>query len=184
MRLFPEGVSKKLSGGALAAAAGTGIMWLLSTRDLLTLSRALSSPAFFMSLAGSMAPVGMPPLAALLIDHISASFIFAFLFWLSLFSLSAGVWLRREWARRGAVWMLYLLSAAALMLLIFPWLVIPRPLVYGQIQLAPEFNAAVRTAAFFARMTAALAWGLCLWCALALDRGPLRLEFRSGEEKK
>jgi hypothetical protein len=137
----------------------------------------MSSPVFFMSLAGSTAPVGMPPLAALLIDHIRAAFVFAFFFWLSLFALSVGVWLRRDWARRGAVWMLYLLSAAALMLLLFPWLVIPRPLVYGEIQLAPEFNSAVMTAAFFSRIVSAAAGAVFLWWALVLDRGPLRREF-------
>jgi hypothetical protein len=129
-------------------------------------------------------PMEMPPLAMLMARHMRSSFVFFFFFWLSLFALAAGVWLRREWARRGAVWMLYLLSAAALLLLLFPWLVVPRPLVYGGVQLAPDFNAMVNAANFLARVAAAAGGALCLWWALALDRGGLRLEFKTRDERK
>jgi hypothetical protein len=159
-------------------------MTLKSAGDLLTMFIVFSSPSFFLSMVNATVPMEMPPLAALLTRHIRASFVFFFCFWSSAFALSAGVWLRREWARRGAVWMLYTLTAAALLLLLFPWLVVPRPLVYGDLQLAPEFNSAVRLASGFARFACAAGGALCLWWALALDRGPLRLEFCRDERKK
>lgn len=184
MRLFPEGRSKNLSAASLAAALGAGLMTLKSTVDLLTMLLVFSTPSFFLSMVNATLPVEMPPLAALLADHIRSSFLFFFLFWLSAFALSVGVWRRREWARRGAVGMLYLLSAAALLVLLFPWLVVPRPLVYGELQLAPDFNSVVRLASFLARLVSAAGGSLSLWWALALDRGPLRLEFTPGERKK
>ena len=106
------------------------------------------------------------------------------LFWTSGLILALGVWGRREWARSGAAAMLYLLSAAGLLLLLFPWLAIPRPLFYGDVPLSPEFNAAVGTAALAARLGALLAGSLSLWWALALDRGGLRKEFSGTGSKK
>lgn len=177
MRLFPAGKSRALSAAALAAAAVSGLMFLKAARDLFTLLDVFSTPAFFLDLARATVPVEMPPLAGLLTRNIRSVFVFTLVFWLAASALALGVWLRREWARRGAAWMLYLLGAAALLLLFFPWLAIPRPLVYGGVALAPEFNAAVKTAAIFARVAALLGGGLCLWCALVLDRSGLRREF-------
>ena len=77
--------------------------------------------------------------------------------------------------------MLYLLTAAALLLLLFPWLAVPRPLYYEGVSVAPEFNAAVKAAAFLARALALLGGVFSLWWALALDRGALRLEFKPDE---
>jgi len=178
MKFLPEGRSKGLSAVSLAAAAGAGLMALKAAHDFFTLMGVFSTPALYLSLAGSKVPYGMPPLAALLTRNIRLAFFFALLFWCSAFVLATGVWLRREWARRGAVWGLYLLSAAALLLLVYPWLAVPRPLYYAGMPIAPEFNAAVLSAAAFARILALLAGGVCLWWALALDRGGLRGEFR------
>lgn len=178
VKFFPEGKSRALSGFALAAAAVCCFMSLKALRDLFTLLDVFSTPAIYLALARSTVPVEMPPLAGFIINNVRLVFIFSVFFWLSGLALSLGVWGRREWARRGATGMLYLLSAAALLLLLFPWLAIPRPLVYGDISLAPEFNAAVRVAAYMARIAAMLAGGLCLWWALALDRGELRGEFK------
>jgi hypothetical protein len=175
--LFPAGKSRALSAGAAAAAVVSGLMAVKATGDLFTLLEAFGSPAFFLSLAKSTVPTQMPPLAGLLTRNIRSAFAFALVFWTSAFILAVGVWLRKEWARRGAVWMLYLLTAAALLLLLFPWLAVPRPLYYGGVSLAPEFNTAVKAAAFFARMLSLLGGSLCLWWALALDRGGLRKEF-------
>ena len=177
MKIFPEGKSRPLSAAALATAAVCGIMAARAVRDLFTFLQVFSTPAFFLALARAKLPVEIPPLAALLANNMRFVFVFTLVFWLSGFTLAAGVLRRKEWARRGAVAMLYLLSAAALLLLLFPWLVVPRPLVYGEISLAPDFNDAVRVAAFFARTASLLAGGLCSWWALALDRGPLRKEF-------
>jgi len=177
MKLLPEGKSKALSAGALGAAAACAVMAFKAGRDLLTLLDAFSTPAFHLSMARSLLPVNMPPLAGFMVEHIRLFFLFSLLFWASGLALALGVWARREWARRGAFVMLYLLAAAALLLLLFPWLAVPRPLEYGGVSLAPEFNASVNLAARLLRLGAFAGGGLCLWGALALDRGPLRREF-------
>jgi len=177
MKLFPDGKSRTLSALALAAAAGTGFMAALAVRDLLTLLNVFGTPAFYLGLARATLPTEMPPLAGLMVRHMRVFFSFSLLFWGSALVLCAGVWARREWARRGATAMLYLLAGAALLLLLFPWLVVPKPLMYRGISLAPDFNASVSAAAYVARLAAFLGGGVCLWWALALDRGALRAEF-------
>jgi hypothetical protein len=177
MKLFPEGKSKALSAGALAAAAVCAVMSVIAGRDLLTLLDVFSTPAFYLGLARATLPVELPPLAAFMVRHMRVFFVFSLLFWLSGLAVALGVWARKEWGRQGGCWMLYLVSAAALLLLVYPWLAIPKPLMYGGVSLAPEFNSAVRVAAFFARIASLAGGGLCLWAALALDRGPLRREF-------
>ena len=184
MRIFAEGKSKMLSSLSLAAAAVSGYLVFKSGTELFSFLEMYSTPAFSLGLAKATLPVEMPPLARILARDMRAAFTFAFVFWLSGFVLALGVFLRKEWARRGACWMLYLLSAAALLLLLFPGLAIPRPLVYGGVSLAPEFNAVVRAAAFSARIAALLAGGLCLWWALALDRGGLKKEFQPAGSMK
>jgi len=183
MKLFPEGRSRPLSGLALAAATGCGGFWLVAARDLYIFFEISSTQAFLLEMAHSTVPAEMPPLAGFLVRHMRLAFIFPVVFWFSGFILALGVWRRREWARRGAAYMLYLLSAIALLLLLFPGLAIPRQLYYNGVSLAPEFNAAVRSAGFIARITALLGGSLCLWWALALDRGALREEFKGGVER-
>lgn len=178
MKLLPEGKSGTLSVLALGCCAAAAVMSALAVRDLLTLLNIFGSPAFYLGLARATLPVEMPPLGAVMVRHMRMFFLFSALFWLSALVLSAGVWARKEWARRGAAAMLYLLAAAALLLLLFPWLVVPRPLVYEGVSIAPEFNAAVTAAAFAARAGAFLGGVVCLWWALALDRGALKGEFR------
>ena len=177
MKLLPEGKSKALSAGALGAAAACAVMSLKAGRGLLPLLDVFSTPAFFLALGRSTLPVDMPPLAGFMVNHMRLAFVFSLLFWTSGLSLSLGVWARKEWGRRGAFLMLYLLAAAALLLLLFPWLAVPRPLEYGGVSLAPEFNESVKLAARLLRLGAFAGGGLCLWGALALDRGPLKREF-------
>lgn len=180
MRLFPEGRSKVLSALALCCACASGVMAALAMRDLLTLLNIFGSPAFYLGLARATLPVEMPPLAAFIVRHMRLFFLFSAFFWVSALVLSLGTWARKEWARRGAAAMLYLLAGAALLLLLFPWLAVPRPLVYEGVDIAPAFNAAVKTAAFAARAGAFAGGAVCLWWALALDRGALRAEFGGG----
>lgn len=178
MKLLPEGPSKKLSACALAAGAISCAMGAKAIYDLFTMLGAFSMPTIYMSLAGATLPYGAPPLAILLVRHVKLFFFFGALFWCSAAVLSAGVWLRREWARRGAVLTLYALSGAALLVLLYPWVAVPKPLYYGGVPIVPEFNSAVKTAALALRALAFLAGGVCLWWALALDRTGLKTEFR------
>ena len=177
MELLPEGKSRALSAGTLAAAAVCASLALKAAGDTLTLLAAYSTPAFSLSMARALLPLNMPPLAAFLAGHARLFFAFSFLFWCSGLALALGAWARREWARRGSCAMLYLLAAAALLLVLYPWLAVPRPLEYGGVSLAPEFNATVNLASRLLRLGAFLGGGLCLWAALLLDRGPLRAEF-------
>lgn len=180
MKLLAEGKSRGLSCLALGAGGLCGFLALRSALELFLFLQVYSAPIFLLSLAHSTVPVDIPPLAGFLVDHMLLAFVFSFLFWLAGAILAFGVWGRREWARRGAAAMLYLAGAAALLLLLYPWLAIPRPLVYGGISLAPEFNSAVKAAAFLTRLGALLACGLCAWWALALDRSGLKKEFGTG----
>jgi len=177
MKLLPEGKSRALSGLALAAAAAFGLGSIQAVRDLLTVLGVFSTSTFLLELAHARVPMNMPPLARFIIYNMRLFFIFSVFFWLSGFTLALGVWARREWARRGATGMLYLLSAAALLLVFFPSLAVPRQLVRDGVSLAPEFNAAVKTASFVTRVGALLAGSLSMWWALALDRGALKNEF-------
>lgn len=177
MKLFPEGKSRVLSGCAAGTAVFCGAMAARAFYDLGTMLGVFSTPALYLSLAGSTVPYGMPPLAALLVRHIRGVFVFSLLFWSSAFALAAGVWLRREWARRGAVGTLYVLAAVFLLLLVYPWLVVPRPLVFWGVPVSPQFNTAVSGAAHFMRVLAAALGGTCLWWGLALDRTGLKGEF-------
>lgn len=177
MKLLPEGKSKALSAGALAAAAVCAFMTVKATLALLPILELYNSPAFELSMLRATVPVDMPPLARFMVDHVRLYFAFFLFFWFSAFVLSLGLWARREWARRGACWLLYLLSAAALLVVFYPWLAVPKPFMYGEISLAPEFNAVVRTAAYLARLAAFLGGGVCLWSALLLDRGRVKGEF-------
>lgn len=178
MRLFPEGKSKGLSAGALGAAAVCALMSVRAARDLLTLLDVFSTPAFYLSLARATLPVDMPPLASFIVKHMRLFFSFSLLFWLSGLAVSLSVWARREWGRQGAVWMLYLLFAACLLVALYPWLAVPKPFVYNGISLAPDFNAAVRSAAAAVRGAGVLLGAIFLWWALALDRGRAKSEFR------
>lgn len=180
MKLLPEGKSRPLSVLALACCSAAAVMTALAVRDLLTLLNIFGTPAFYLGLARATLPIEMPPLAVLMVRHMRLFFMFSAFFWASALTLSAGVWARKEWARRGAAGMLYLLAGAALLLLLFPWLAVPRPLMYEGVSIAPEFNASVRAAAFAARAGAFAGGAVCLWWALALDRGALKAEFGGG----
>ncbi len=177
MKLLPEGKSRALSACALGAGAFSGAMGVKAVYDLFTMLGAFGMPTIYMSLAGATVPYGMPPLAVLLTRHVRLVFFFLAVFWCSAAGLAAGVWLRREWGRRGAVWTLYVLAGAALLVLLYPWVMIPKPLYYAGVPIVPEFNSAVKAAAFAHRVMGFLGGGLCLWWALALDRGGLKGEF-------
>ncbi|HNW44182.1 MAG TPA: hypothetical protein PKI19_06735 [Elusimicrobiales bacterium] len=177
MKLFVDGRSRFLSGTALALAGLCGLMFALALSDLLLLLRVSSTSAFYLFLARATVPDRMPALAAFAAGHPVALCVMGVALWLSGCVLALGVWRRAEWARRGAVAMLYLLASAALLALLFPGLIVPAQLIYDGADIAPEFNTAVRTAAVYLRIVCVGGGGLCLWWALALDRGALRAEF-------
>ena len=177
MQIFPEHKSKALSAAFLTGAAFSCVMAFRAFSDLADILAFFSAPVFLPAMRGSVLPLNVPPLAGFMVTHTRLFFVFFPLFWFSSLIVFLGLWRRAQWARRGAAAILYLFSLTALLLLFSPWLVIPRPLFYGDISLAPEFNSAVKTAAFYTRLLALAGGSLCLWWALALDRGSARAEF-------
>ncbi len=163
----------------VVCAAVSGIQTLRTAADLLEFLAISSTPVFLLSIARSSVPVDMPPLADFAAKHMFLVFALAVVFWLTVLLLSLGVLGRREWARRGAVGMLYLLSAISLLLLLCPQLAVPQPLVYRGVSMAPEFNSVVMAASLLLRLVSMAAGGVCLWWALALDRGGFRKEFKT-----
>ena len=182
--VLPEGKSKPLSLLALGLALFCGLMAALSIGRFVMLIGMSSSPSFMMTMAQTTVPVEMPALAAFAAEHIMLFFAASVLLWLSSCVLALGVWRRREWGRQGAVLLLYLLSAAAFLTMLFPSLVVPRPLFYEGVSIAPQFNAVVGRAAYWLRIVSLCGGSLLLWWALALDRGPARLEFERGKNEK
>jgi len=178
MKIFPENKSRRLSWVYLAAAAVSGLMALRGLWDLATMLLFFSTPLLLPFMHGAVMPMEMPPLASFMLKHTRLFFGFFPLFWTSAFILALGLLRRAEWARRGAVAMLYLLVLAALLLIVYPWLVVPSPLFYGGVPLAPEFNAQVSSAAYLTRLLGICGGALCLWWALALDRGGAGAEFK------
>lgn len=170
MKIFPEGRSRTLSAVALALGCVCGLMAFFSGSDLILMARLSSTTTFNLFMMRSLVPVDMPPLAALAADHPLFLFILTAAFWLSGCVLSLGVWRRREWARLGAVAMLYLIGAAALLMVLFPALVVPKPFVYEGVELAPEFNAAVFKAAFILRSVSACIVLVAFWWARLLEK--------------
>jgi len=182
MKIFAEGRSRVLSAAALVLAGLCGAMTALTIYDLVTFARLASTSAFSLFMSRATVPVVMPPLAAFAAERPGPLFLLAALLWLSGFAFALGVWRRAEWARRGAAAMLYLLSAAAGLVMLFPSLIVPAPLIYDGVAVAPEFNAVVKTVAFFLRAAGAAGGGLCFWCARALDRAALKAEFKATEK--
>ncbi|HBA61434.1 MAG TPA: hypothetical protein DCZ92_11585 [Elusimicrobia bacterium] len=183
-RILPEGRSRTLSLLALGLAAVSGCMAALTIGRLFLFVGMSASPSFWMGMASTTVPVEMPALAAFAAEHILIFFVVFALLWLSAFVLALGVWRRREWARGGAAAMLYLLSAAAFLVMLFPSLVVPRPLFYQGVSIAPEFNQVVTRMAQLLRIVSLCGGALLLWWGLALDRGRLRLEFERGKNEK
>ena len=177
MRIFPLGKSRILSATALTLAVLCGGMAVLAVSDLITMLRLSSTSAFFLFFSRATVPVQMPAAAAFAAGHPVALFSLAAALWICGCVLALGVWRRAEWARRGAAAMLYLLSAGALLALLFPSLIVPAPLSYDGMDIAPEFNAAVKSAAFYLRVVSLAGGGLCLWWALVLDRSRIKDEF-------
>jgi len=127
--------------------------------DLITLLQLSSTSAFNLLLARATVPVNMPPLAAFAANHPVPLFSMTAALWISGCVLALGVWRRAEWARRGAVAMLYVLSAGRGTGAPVPSLIVPAPLIYGGVSIAPEFNAAVRSAALSLRWSCMIGEG-------------------------
>lgn len=135
------------------------------------------SPAAMLSLANSTAPVELPPLARLAVEHIRLLFGFYFLISLAVFITGAGLLLKKAWALSAFIRLCYVVAACCLIVLLFPGLVVPKPYVYGGVALTPEFNAAVARARIALRVIAAIFGAGAFWSGRRFERPDIRNEF-------
>ena len=135
------------------------------------------SPAAMLSLANSTAPVELPPLARLAVDHIRPLFGFYFLLALAVFVTGLGLLLKKAWALSAFIWLCYIGAASCFIVLLFPGLAVPKPYIYGGLALTPEFNAAVARAKIALRVSAALFGSGAFWFGRRFERPDIRNEF-------
>lgn len=135
------------------------------------------SPAAMLNLANSSAPVDLPPLARLAVDHIRLLFVFYFLISLTVFITGLGLVLKKAWALSAFIWLCYLGAASCFIVLIFPGLAVPKPYIYGGTALTPEFNAAVERAKIVLRLITALLCAGAFWFGWRFERQDIRNEF-------
>ena len=122
-------------------------------------------------------PVDIAPAARILAGHPREFFFFSLLFWLSITILGVGVLKRKKWGRSGLAAVLYLGAAVSLILLLFPEIVVPRPLMRGGRDLSPQFNAVVKTLRIWFQLFCALGTGTFFWLARKLESETVRREF-------
>jgi|GEM_PF-4830385 len=149
-----------------------GYHTLRAVYDNLMLADMFSSAGLLMGLATSTMPVEPPPLALLAARHIRTLFMLYLLASVAAFSIGLGLLLRRSWARVSAKLMFYLIAACCFALLLFPGLLVPKPLIQDGIAISPGFNAAVAWLKFQLRLTAALAGAAALWAATRFESRP------------
>ncbi len=135
------------------------------------------SPGAMLSLANSSAPVDLPPLARMAVDHIRLLFGFYFLISLAVFVTGLGLLLKKAWALNAFIWLCYIGAASCFVVLLFPGVAVPKPYIYGGTALTPEFNAAVSRAKIVLRVIAALLGAGAFWSGRRFERPDVRTEF-------
>jgi hypothetical protein len=164
-----------------------GAAWVLTLMGGYHLARAaygnfslavmFESPGAMLSLANSTAPVELPPLARLAVEHIRLLFGFYFLLSLAVFITGLGLVLKKAWALSAFIWLCYLGAASCFIVLLFPGLAVPKPYTYEGLALTPEFNAAVARAKIVLRVIAVLFGAGAFWFGWRFERPDVRNEF-------
>lgn len=172
--------SLKVSAAAWFFTLLGGCHSVRAAYDNLTLADMFSSPSFMLGLASSTLPVNLPPLARLVVANIHLVFAVYLLASLGVCVAGIGLLLRKAWALTAVRRIFYAAAACCLVVFLFPWLLVPRPLVHEGIELAPEFNSAVGTMKTQLRIAAALAGAVLLLTARWFARAGIREEFGSG----
>lgn len=154
-----------------------GFLSFSFARANFTLISMFSSPAFQLSMAHATVPVEMPPAAVFLVRHTRGFFFFSLIMWLSVTALGFGVLRRAKWGRGGFTALLYLGAAVLFLLFLFPELIVPKPLFYQGVSLAPEFNAAVKTAKLWLQVFCGAGTALFFWLARKFESEDIKEEF-------
>ena len=164
-----------------------GAAWLLALMGGYHVARAaignfslavmFESPVAMLRMASSTAPVELPPLARLAVEHIRLLFGFYFLLSLAVFVTGAGLLLKKAWALSAFIWLCYIGAASCFIVLLFPGLAVPQPYVLDGVALTPEFNAAVARAKVVLRVIAALFGAGAFWFCRRFERPDIRNEF-------
>lgn len=175
--------SAKVSSAAWAFMLFGGCHSVRAAYDNFTLADMFSSPSFLLGLAGSTLPVNMPPLALLVTANIHLVFAAYLLASLCVCSTGIGLLLRKAWALTAARRLFYVAAACCFVVFLFPGLLVPKPLVYEGVQLAPEFNAAVGTMKTQLRIATALLGSLLFLAAHWFNRPGIREEFCPGSSE-
>ena len=92
-------------------------------------------------------------------------------------ALGFGVLRRAKWGRGGFTALLYLGAAVLFLLFLFPRLIVPKPLFYQGVALAPEFNAAVKAAGLWLQVFCGPGAALSLWLARKFESEEIKREF-------
>jgi hypothetical protein len=142
--------------------------------DNFTLHAMFSSPGFMLGLAGASLPADLPPIARLAAEHIRLVFVFYFLVSLTVLISGSGLVLKKAWAIAAVGRLFYISAACCFIVFLFPGLLIPKPYVYGGMQLSPEFNAAVARLKFQAQILAALLSTAGFWFGRWLGKPEVR----------
>jgi len=158
-----------------------GFLSFSFARANFTLISMVSSPAFQLSMARATVPVEMPPAAVFLVRHTRGFFFFSLIMWLSVTALGFGVLRRAKWGHSGFTALLYLGAAVLFLFFLFPELIVPKPLFYRGVSLAPEFNAAVKTAKLWLQVFCGLGAALGLWLARKFGNEEIKKEFNHGD---
>ena len=154
-----------------------GFLSFSFARANFTLISMFSSPAFQLSMARATVPVEMPPAAVFLVRHTRGFFFFSLIMWLSVTALGFGVLRRTKWGRSGFTALLYLGAAVLFLLFLFPELIVPKPLFYQGVSLAPEFNAAVKADKIWLQIFCGLGTALVFWLARKFESEEIKKEF-------
>jgi len=162
---------------AVSALVIGGVLSFSFARANFILISMFSSPAFQLSMARAAVPVKMPPAAVFLVWHTRGFFFFSLIMWLSVTALGFGVLRRAKWGRGGFTALLYLGAAVLFLLFLFPELIVPKPLFYRGVSLAPAFNAAVKAAKLWLQVFCGFGAALGLWLARKFESEDIKKEF-------
>lgn len=145
----------------------------------LALSLALSTVVYYdytltlsykMTKVNSLVPQNMPVFAEFVLLH---PVLFSSLVCIIMAQVSViffGLWRGKIWAVKSASYFCYIFAAVALILLIFPNLIVPKVITYKGAIPYPEFNAAVKKITFIFRLVSALFTFLFMHAALFLEK--------------
>ena len=168
IKFFPGPERKAMSAVSFAMMLVFAIMALHSAEDAFFYYEYTSTPEYKAVLVNSLVPANIPLFAEFSLLHpVLSTSVFCF-FCANASVVSYGVWRGRPWGRISAVYIFYLLAAAAL--LIMPGIVIPQPLPDSGDEEIQKFNSFSHIATLVFRVLSALSVFLFVFLARYFER--------------